>query len=133
MTPRIYTAVALLLGFGWSTAQAYNSNQSSHSCDKPMYFDYQPSPSKYNQSFSEFSFVASSNTNPHSINVEISVGGGKILFTPQDLIITNRANGQFEVHGKLDRAMEHGFARINITSHSKPNCEKTDGFLVRVH
>ncbi len=132
MTHRI-RAAALLLCLGCSSAYAYNSSQGSHSCDKPVYSDFQPSPSKYTQSFSEFSFVVSSNTNPHSIHVEISTGGGKIVFTPNDLVINNRANGQFEVRGRLDRAMEHGFARVNITAHSKPNCEKTDGFLVRVH
>ena len=133
MTTRLPLLLSGCLLLGTQSVFAYGGNQGSHACDKPQYSEYQPAPNKYNQSFSEFSFVASSNTTPTSINVEISVGGGKLIFTPKELIITTRATGQFEVKGKLDRPMEHGFARINITAHSKPGCEKTDGFLVRVH
>ena len=128
---KIVAAMALSLSL--SSAYAYNGSGSSHSCDRPIFSEFQPAPNKYNQSFSEFSFVASSNTTPTSINVEVSMGGPKIHFSPKELIITTRATGQFEVRGRLDRAVERGFARVSVVAHSKPNCEKTDGFLVRIH
>ena len=128
---KILAAVALSISL--NAAYAYNNTGATHSCDRPIFSEFQPSPNKYNQSFSEFSLVASANTTPTSINVEVSLGGPKIHFSPKELIITTRATGQFEVRGKLDRPVEHGFARVSVTAHSKPGCEKSDGFLVRIH
>lgn len=123
---------ASLLGFSLNTAQAYGTGQSSSHCDKPVFSDYQPAANKYLQSFSEFSFIASSNTTPTSIEVQINAGPNKYHLTHKDLEITPQKSGRFHVEGKLPRPLEHGFVRLNITAHSKPGCEKTDGYLLRI-
>lgn len=122
----------LLLCINIDNAFAYGSGASSSSCVKPTFSEFQPAANKYLQSFREFSFVASSNTTPTSIEVNISAGQTKQHFNTKELEITTRKSGQLEVSGKLDRPFQHGFVRISVTAHSKPGCEKTDGYLIRV-
>ena len=125
--------MAILLSFGVETAQAYGSGASSHSCEKPSYSKFQPAVSKYLQSFSEFSFEASANTSPTSIVVTIGSGENQLHFDHKELEITQLSTGHYAVKGKLDKPLEGGFARLNVTAHSKPGCEKTDGILIRIH
>ena len=124
---------AILLCLGLNVAHAYGGNQSSGHCDKPVYYDFQPAVNKYLQSFSEFSFVVSGNTVPNSIEVNISFGENKFHFGHKDLQITPLKNGRLAVSGKMDRPVGHGFARLSVTAHSKPGCELTDGYLVRIY
>ncbi len=131
MKIRILGAVALLLS-GVQSAHAYNSGQSSGHCDKPVFSDFQPAVNKYTQSLSEFSMTASSNTVPSSVHVKLHYGEREFNFGPHDLEIEVQKSGRLEISGKLERPIEHGFVRISITGHSKPSCEKTDGFLVRI-
>ncbi len=126
-------AAVICLCLSANAAHAYGSTPSSHHCDKPIFSDFQPSVNKYLQSFSEFSFLASANTTPLSINVNLSLSGSKIHFGPKDLIITSHSNGRLEIKGKLDRPVEGGFARLSVTAHSTPGCEVTDGYLIRIH
>ena len=127
---KITVAACLLLGF--NTAHAYSSGQSSSSCDKPRFSEFQPAANKYTQSLSEFSMMASANTVPSSVHVTVSYGQAQFDFPAKELDITVQKSGRLEIKGKLDRPIEAGFARISVTAHSKPNCEKTDGFLVRI-
>lgn len=115
-----------------SSAQAYSSGQSSSSCDKPIFSEFQPAANKYTQSLSEFSMMASANTVPSSVHVTVSYGQNLFDFPAKELDITVQKSGRLEIKGKLERPLENGFARISVTAHSKPNCEKTDGFLVRI-
>lgn len=115
-----------------NTAHAYNSGQGSSSCDKPMFSEFQPAANKYTQSLSEFSMMASANAVPSSVHVTVSYGQNQFDFPAKELDITVQKSGRLEIKGKLDRPLEHGFARISVTAHSKPTCEKTDGFLVRI-
>lgn len=131
MKIRILGTVVLLLA-GMQSANAYNSGQSSGHCDKPVFSEFQPATNKYTQSLSEFSMLASANTVPSSIHVKIHFGEREINFGPHDLEINVQKSGRLEISGKLDRPIEHGFARISVTGHSKPSCEKTDGILVRI-
>lgn len=124
---------ALCLGLWVSASHAYGSQQSAGHCEKPTFSDFQPAPNKYTQSFLEFSFVASSHTVPASISVNVSAGELKYQFTAKELQIKPRQNGQLEVRGKLPRPIEHGFARVSMTGHVKPGCDKTDGYLVRIY
>lgn len=132
MKTLIFTTAALLLSLHFDAAFAYGSSSSSSSCDKPSYSDFKPSANKYLQSFREFSFVASSNTSPSSIEVNISAGSLKQHFSAKELEITPQKSGRLDVKGKLDKPYQHGFARISVTAHSKPGCEKTDGYLIKV-
>lgn len=132
MKPHYLISAALLLNLNIDTASAYGSASSSSSCHKPSFSEFTPAANKYLQSFREFSFVASSNTTPTSVEVNISTGQVKHHFSAKELQITSRKSGQLEVSGKLDRPFQHGFARISVTAHSKPGCEKTDGYLIRV-
>jgi hypothetical protein len=84
------------------------------------------------QNLREFSFVASANTSPSSIEVNISAGQYKEHISAKQLEITPQPNGRLEVKGKLNQPFQHGFARLSVTAHSKPGCDKTDGFLVKV-
>ncbi|MCK9607292.1 MAG: hypothetical protein M0R33_12695 [Methylomonas sp.] len=126
------TLVAVILSLQVGSVYAYGSSSSSSSCDKPSYSDFKPSANKYLQTFREFSFVASSNTTASSIEVNISAGELKEHFSAKELQITPQKSGRLEVKGKLDKPFQHGFARISVTAHSKPGCEKTDGYLIRV-
>jgi len=73
--------------------------------------------------------MASSNTVPSSVHVKVSFGDRVIEFGPHDLEIKTQKSGRLEISGKLERPLEHGFVRISVTAHSKPTCEKTDGFF----
>lgn len=126
------TTAALLLGLAVNNVYAYGSGSSSSSCEKPNFSEFQPSANKYLQNLREFSFVASSNTTPSSIEVNVSAGQYKEHITAKQLEINPQASGKLEVKGKLNQPFQHGFARISVTAHSKPGCDKTDGFLVRV-
>lgn len=126
-------AAAIYLCLSANLAHAYGSSPTTHHCDKPIFSDFQPSVNKYLQSFSEFSFLASANTTPTSVEVNLSIGGNKIHFGPKELMISPHYNGRLEVRGKLDRPVENGFARLSVTAHSKPGCEATDGYLIRIH
>lgn len=126
------TAAALILCLSVNTAYAYGGSSSSSSCEKPSFSEFQPSANKYLQNLREFSFVSSSNTTPSSIEVNVSAGQYKEHITAKQLEITPQPSGRLEVKGKLNQPFQHGFARISVTAHSKPGCDKTDGFLVRV-
>lgn len=131
----VFRAIASILSLSLlsNVAFAYGSgNTATHGCHKPVFTEYQPATNKYTQSFREFSLVASSNTAPTSIEVNVSIGSAKFHFANKDLVIIPRMNGQYEVKGKLDRIVEHGFARISVSAHSRPECHHTDGYLVRI-
>ena len=115
-------------------AQAYaTADENLNNCDKPIFSEFQPSPNKYNQSFNEFSLVASPNTLANSISVEVALGTGRLHFGQKDLVIMPRSNGYLEIKGRLNRPIEHGFAKITVTAKSSEGCAKSDGFFVRVH
>ncbi len=127
------TALAIVCALATQHAHTYgSSSSSSSSCNYPRFSEFQPSPNKYLQNLREFSFLASANTTPSSVEANVSAGSVKEHFTAKQLTITPLNSGQLEVVGKLTRPFQHGFARISVKAHSKPGCEKTDGFLVRV-
>jgi hypothetical protein len=126
------SAVAILLSLPFNVAFAYGSSSGSSSCTKPSFSEFQPSANKYLQSFREFSFVASSNTTASSVEVTVSAGPVKQHFVAKQLDITQHPSGRLQIKGKLDRPFQHGFARISMKAHSKPGCEKADGYLIRV-
>jgi len=132
MNPRFFTIVAVMLSLPMDSVLAYGSSSSSSNCDKPKYSEFKPNANTYLQSFREFSFVASSNTTANSIEVNISAGAFKEHFSAKELEITPQKSGRMEVKGKLNKPFQHGHARISVTAHSKPGCESTDGYLIKV-
>lgn len=132
MPTLIKIATATLLSLSVGAAHAYTSGQSSSHCDKPSFSEFQPAANKYLQSFDEFSLVASSNTTPTSIEVTVSAGQAKYHFSAKQLQITPQNSGRLVVKGKLERPLQHGFVRLSVTAHSKPGCEKTEGYLIRI-
>lgn len=121
-----------ILTLSVNSAYAYNKSAGSSHCDKPIFTDFQPAPNKYLQSFNEFSVLASANTTATSIEATVSSGPNKYHFTHKELKIEPQKNGRFEVSGKLSRPLEHGFARVSFTANSKPGCEHTEGYLLRI-
>ncbi len=132
MTTIFRLTAALLFSLSADSVYAYGSGQSSSHCDKPAFSEFQPAPNKYLQSFQEFSLSASANTTPASIVVHVSAGDIKYEYTAKELYISQHKSGRYDIRGKIERPIEHGFVRISVTAHSKPGCEKTDGFLVRI-
>lgn len=132
MTTLFRIAAATLLSLSVNAAHAYGGSQSSHHCEKPMFSEFQPAANKYLQSFTEFSLLASANTTQTSIAVNVSAGEAKYHFGSKDLQITQQPSGRLEIKGKMDRPIEHGFIRLSVTAHSKPGCEKTEGYLIRI-
>ncbi|WP_150049182.1 MULTISPECIES: hypothetical protein [Methylomonas] len=124
--------MGLLIGALPGQVLAYGSGSGSVRCDKPEFSNFDPAANKYVQQFREFSFVASANTTPASIEVNVSAGTNKYHFNAKQLVITPQRSGRFEVSGKLDRPFQHGFVRLSVTAHTKPNCIHTDGYLIRV-
>lgn len=125
-------AVVGIMTLSANSAYAYNKSAGSSHCDKPIFTDFQPAPNKYLQSFNEFSVLASANTTAASIEATVSSGSNKYHFTHKELKIEPQKSGRFEVSGKLPRPLEHGFARVSFTAHSKPGCEHTEGYLLRI-
>jgi hypothetical protein len=130
------SAATVLLSLNLNTAQAIGGEHSTgSSCVKPIFSQIQPALNKYLQSFSEFSFVTTENTSPTSIVVTVTFGESdiKYIFTSKELSIKALKNGHLIVKGKIDRPMEHGFVRLSMSAHSKPGCEHTEGYLLRVY
>lgn len=132
MKPQFLTIAVILLSLPMDYALAYGNSSSSSSCAKPSYSEFNPTANESLQSLSEFSFVVSSNTTASSIEVNISAGSFKKHFSAKELDITQQRSGRLTVKGKLDKPLEQGYARISVTAHSKPGCEKTDGYLIKL-
>ena len=73
---------------------------------------------------SEFSFFASSSTNPNSIRVII-----KDHLVP--VTVTSKHDG-LQVTGKLPDSVKGTFAKINLTAKGPNQCEASGGWLVKV-
>jgi hypothetical protein len=124
---------AVLLSLTLCAPAVYAAHEETDNCEKPMFSEFKPSPNKYNQSFTDFSFLASGNTTSDTLSVDVTVGKSKFHFSAKDLTISLRSTGQLAVKGRLLRPVEHGFARVNMTAESVPGCVKSDGYFVRVH
>lgn len=92
-------------------------------CKKPAFKDMQPPPSSAVSPGSEFSFIASSNTNPKSIKVAVK---------GHDIVLNVAKNGGTKVTGKLPPEFTEGYARVNITASSSANCTVKDGWLLKI-
>jgi len=73
---------------------------------------------------SEFSFFASTLTNPNSIRVTIKDQLVPITVTPK--------HDGFQVTGKLPAAIKGTYAKINLTGKGPNQCEASGAWLVKV-
>ena len=73
---------------------------------------------------SDFSFFASSETNPNSIKVTIKGQSVPVTVTTK--------NGGFQVTGILPDTIKGTFAKISITAKGPNQCEGSGGWLVKV-
>ncbi len=116
--------VLLLLGFLTTNGWSYGGGGGQASkCKKPSVKDMAPPQSSVVAPGAEFSFTASSNTNPESIKVNVK---------GQDVELKIQKNGNVKVNGNLPAGLTGDYARINITASSSANCTIKDGWLLNI-
>ena len=115
-----------ILALGLFSAQvlAYGSSSSSKSCTKPHFSEFNPADKATVAPQSAFSFMASSETNPKSIVVDIKKQPVTITVTPK--------NKGYQVSGTLPSDLKGTTARINITAESPSSCKGNDGWLITI-
>ncbi len=116
-------ALLLLVFFATSAWSYGGGGGEAAKCKKPSFKDMNPPQSSTVPPGAEFSFTASSNTNPKSIKVEVK--GHQV-----DLKVNK--NTSVEVTGNLPPEVTAGYARINISANSSANCASQDGWLLKV-
>lgn len=131
----LWIAIAMVVYANVGDIWAYESSSSSGSttsgsCSNVTFSAF--TPSQFSQKDnntevapkSEFSFVASKETLPKSITVTIKGETVPITVTPQ-------YNG-FKVTGKLPVTVKGTFVRIEMTAKGPNQCERGDGWLLKV-
>jgi hypothetical protein len=115
----------LILMIATSNVWAYGSGSSSKkACNKPKFSEFSPISNAQVAAKSDFSFVASANTNPESIIVTVKDQPVAVTITPK--------NQGFQVKGTLPDTLTGGFARISITADGPNKCKGGDGWLVKI-
>ncbi|MGR8951265.1 MAG: hypothetical protein ACU83V_02455 [Gammaproteobacteria bacterium] len=118
-----------LLGLGLSllmsgTVWGYGSSSSAKACEKPAFSQFVPADKAEVQPNASFSFVASPNTRPDSIQVMVKDAHVLISVMPV-------AQG-FKVTGSLPPALHGTFARINISAEGSNQCKGSGGWLLKI-
>lgn len=104
---------------------AYGSSSSSKkACDKPSFTEFSPVNNALVAANSAFSFLASPNTHPESIEVTIKGRVVPVTVTPK--------NQSFQVSGVLPEDLKNDFARISITANGANQCKGSGGWLVKI-
>ncbi len=115
-------ALMMLSGSCWAYG---GGSSSSKACDKPKFSNFVPAENAQVAAGSAFSFTASKNTYPTTI--QVSVKG-----QPAAIKTNKKSDGSFSVSGKLPASAKGGFARIAITADAQSNCKGAGGWLVKV-
>ena len=103
---------------------AYGSSSSKKACKKPKLSQFTPPHLSIVKPESEFSFKASSSTNPKSITVSIK---------KQVIAVSiNKTGSGFSVTGKLPASLQGSHARINIKAKGTNSCPGSDGWLLKI-
>ena len=113
----------ILVSFG-TNVSAYGSSSSKKACTKPKFTQFTPPHLSVVTAQSEFSFLASSLTNPASIKVDVKK-------QPVDVII-NKINKGYSVKGKLPATLQSAYARVNIEATGTNKCKAKDGWLLKI-
>jgi hypothetical protein len=111
LTLALLATATLASGSAW----AYGGGGSSSSgCAEPKFFE--PQPSGTAASLGEFAFVASDNTDPASLAIEVN--GEKV-----PPAIARRRNGDYDVKASLPQPItQPGKVRIGVTAKSNDGC-----------
>lgn len=116
--------------YGWAYEEGPGSSAFSNPCGQVRFFEF--TPQQYSQDTnnaevnpeSAFSFLASKETFPDSIRVTIGEDPVPIVVTPH--------YAGYHVTGKLPGNVNGTFVRINIAAHGPYQCERGDGWLLKV-
>jgi hypothetical protein len=114
----------LALGMTATQAFGYGSSSSTKACTKPHFSEFSPADKAEVAPQSTFSFLASSNTNPKSIKVDIKK-------QPTEIKISPKGQG-YLVSGTLPSDLKGTTARINITAENPSNCKENEGWLIKI-
>jgi hypothetical protein len=114
----------LALGLISTHAFGYGSSSSTKACTKPHFSEFVPADKSDAAPQSTFSFLASSATDPKSIEVSIKK-------QPIEIKISPKGQG-YEVTGTLPADVKGTTARISITAESPSNCKGNGGWLIKV-
>lgn len=110
----ILTATVLAVSLYCGGAWAYGGGGGGHACAEPKFFE--PAPTGAVASLSQFSFIASENTDIDTLTVDI--GGRKIPPT-----VDKGRGGDFEVKAVLPQPItQAGKVRIGVDAKSKEGC-----------
>ena len=97
----------------------------STSCKKPEFSEMTPPKSSVVAPGSEFSFVASRDTKPGSIKVDIK---GQVVA----LITKKQKSGYYLVSGNLPEEIKQGYVRVAISAKTDRSCDGTAGWLLKI-
>lgn len=107
-----------------TNALSYGSSSSKKACSKPKFTKFTPPHLSEVAAQSEFSFQASSLTNPESIEVTVK---------KQPVEVTrNKKNNGYLISGKLPATLKGTYARITIKATGTNKCKGDDGWLLKV-
>ncbi len=116
--------VLILLTFN-SNVLAYGSGGGSKkTCAKPKFSKFIPENLAVVEPQAEFSFVASAQTNPKSIEVSVKKQAVEIAI--------EKVGSSYSVSGKLPDTLVGTFARVVIKGVGMNNCPATDGWLLKI-
>lgn len=123
---KLTNALLLLVVMAMSnTVWAYGSSSSSKkACAKPKFSEFTPANNAQIAVGGQFSFVASANTNPDSLEVTVKGSPVAVTVTPK--------NSGFAVNGNLPASITADFVRINISADGHNDCKGNDGWLLKV-
>ncbi len=103
---------------------AYGSSSSSKSCTKPKFSEFSPAHLTAVAPGSEFSFLASSLTDPKTLEVSVK---------KQAVEVGIKKTGKgYIVTGKLPASLENTHARISIKAAGTNRCKGSDGWLLKI-
>ncbi|KAF3977969.1 MAG: hypothetical protein HFP77_04355 [Methylococcales symbiont of Iophon sp. n. MRB-2018] len=113
----------ILVAFS-SQTWAYGSSGGQKACKKPKFSEFTPVKLTTVSSGAEFSFKASTLTNPDSMVVSVKK---QVV----EVSITKKSTG-FEVKGTLPDSLQNTYARIDIKASGINNCPANDGWLLKI-
>lgn len=126
--PLIRTGLLTLMALGTTAAHAYGggSGASGSTCEEPIFFDLNPAQNATVESLRQLAFVASSDTDPKTLQV-------KVNGVPAAFSVTEKPSGHYAVAVQLDPPGPTGKARINVFAKSKdPDCTKLFTYYINV-
>lgn len=117
--------ITLMLVAGNAFGYGGGGSSSTKACEKPKFTGFNPAENSEVAPGSAFSFTASKNTYPNTIQVTVKGKAASIQAAPKN-------DGTFAVNGKLPGDVKGTFARITIAADAQGNCKGTGGWLVKI-